>query len=290
MIDSLKVFRLVAQHASFTRAAELAGLTRPAVSQQIKQLELHFGLELFTRNTRHVALTAAGQALLPHAERILQAAEGMESAMSGMRAGQRAVITVAASTLPGESLLPRALAQFRAKEPEVEVHMRVANTETVLHWVREGHAELGLVGQQVSDTWLSSEQIAEDEVVLAVRFGDQLPNPLPLGRLRELPLILREPGSATRTAVVDALRQAGVDMATLNVVAEVGSPEAMKAAVRSGVGCAFLSAGSIAPGELPVVRVQGLAIQRPICACWPRYRALTEGQRTLLEQLGAGSR
>lgn len=285
MIDSLKVFRLVAQHASFTRAAELAGLTRPAVSQQIKQLEQHFGVELFTRNTRHVALTPAGEALLLHAERILQAAEEMEGAMAALRQDLRLVVTVAASTFPGECLLPRALASLRAEQPAAEVHIRVANTEAVLQQVKDGQADLGLVGQQVNDPWLTCEQVGEDEIVLALHPGETAPDPLPLDRLAQLPLILREPGSATRATVMEALRSQGLDPATLRVVAEVGSPEAVKAAVRAGVGCAFVSAASLATGDIPLVRVEGLELKRPICACWPRHRTLNEVQRALLDHI-----
>lgn len=287
MIDSLKVFRLVAQHASFTRAAELAGLTRPAVSQQIKQLEQHFGVDLFTRNTRHVALTPAGEALLLYAERTLQAAESMEAAMAAIRQGQRAVITVAASTLPGESLLPRTLAAFRREQPGAEVHMRVANTEAVLQLVKDGQVDLGLVGQQVTDAWLSCEQVGEDEILLALRPGESAPDPISLKRLAQLPLVFREPGSATRATVMEALRQQGVDPGTLHVVAEVGSPEAVKAAVRAGMGCAFVSSASLTPGELAVVRVEGMALKRPICACWPRHRAPTDLHRALISRLAS---
>ncbi|MFZ5814548.1 MAG: LysR substrate-binding domain-containing protein [Bacillota bacterium] len=287
MIDSLKVFRLVAQHASFTRAAELAGLTRPAVSQQIKQLEQHFGLELFIRNTRNVALTQAGETLLLHAERVLLAAEAMETAMGVLRHAQQTVIRVAASTLPGESLLPRALASFRNEQPGFEVHMRVANTNMVLQWVKDGQVDIGVVGQHVSDPWLVCEEVGEDEIVLALRPGESLPDPLPLSRLVELPLILREPGSATRATVVEALRQHDIDASALTIAAEVGSPEAVKSAVRAGVGCAFVSLASLSPGELRTVRVEGLVLKRPISACWPRHRELTEPQRALLANLAA---
>ncbi|MFZ5824027.1 MAG: LysR substrate-binding domain-containing protein [Bacillota bacterium] len=285
MIDSLKVFRLVALHASFTRAAEFAGLTRPAVSQQIKQLEQHFGVDLFTRNTRHVALTPAGEALLLHAERVLQAAEAMDAAMTAMRKGQRAVITVAASTLPGESLLPRALAAFQKEQPGAEVHIRVANTEAVLQLVRDGQVDLGLVGQQVVDPWLVCEQVGEDEILLALRPGESVPDPLPLPRLAQLPLVLREPGSATRATVMEGLRQRGLEPSALLVVAEVGSPEAVKTAVRAGAGCAFLSSASLIPGELATVRLEGLVLKRPICACWPRHRTPTDLQRALISRL-----
>lgn len=287
MIDTLHIFRLVAQQSSFTRAAELAGLTRPAVSQQIKHLEHHFGVDLFVRSTRKVELTPAGNALLVHVERVLSAVEEMETAMADRLAHERAIINVAASTLPGESLLPRVLAPFHAQHPTVEVRTRVANTEAVLQLVRDGQVDLGLVGQAVSDPWLEGEQVAEDEIVLALPPGQQLPDPLPLERLTDVQLVLREPGSATRATVVDALAAHGLELSHLNVVAEFGSPEGLKMAVRSGVGAAFVSLFSLAPGELPFIRVEGLSLKRPICACWPRHKSLSDVQRALVAQLAA---
>lgn len=287
MIDTLHLFRLVAQNHSFTRAAELAGLTRPAVSQQIKHLEQHLGVDLFVRSTRQVELTPAGHELLVHVERVLGAVEEMETAMAAYRAHEHTVINVAASTLPGESLLPRVLASFHEEYPTVEVRSRVANTGAVLQLVRDGQADLGLVGQQVADPWLESRQVAEDEIVLALCPGEHLPDPLPLARLADVPLVLREPGSATRATVLEALSAHGVQLADLNVVAEFGSPEAQKVAVRTGVGCAFLSRLSLAPGELPFVRLESLSLTRSVCACWPRHKRLSEMQCALVDRLAA---
>ncbi|MBP2018718.1 DNA-binding transcriptional LysR family regulator [Symbiobacterium terraclitae] len=287
MIESLRLFQLVAREGSFTRAAELAGLTRPAVSQHIKHLEERFGLPLFVRSTRQVALTPAGEALLPHAERILGAVNEMEAAMAALRPRAKVVVEVAASTLPGESLLPRALARFRADHPEAEVRVRIANTEAVLGWVREGRADLGLVGQEVDDPWLESEQVGVDEIVLALRPGVSLPDPLPPGQLRQVPLVMREAGSATRATVLHALGERGIGPEDLNVVAEVGSPEALKTALRSGVGDAFVSLSALSPGEFACVRLEGLRITRPICAVWQRHRPPADLHRALLECLAA---
>lgn len=289
MLESLKIFRLVAEHASFTRAAEVAGLTRPAVSRQIKQLERHFDLALFIRNTRQVTLTPAGEALLSHAERVLQAVSELESAMAAVRRGDRQVLIIGASTLPGESLLPQVLAAFRTEQPGVEVQVRVGNTDAVLHLLRNGQVDLGLVGYHVTDPLLACEPVAEDEVVLALRPGLNVPDPLPLARLRDLPLVLREPGSATRATISAALRRHGLDVTALQVVAELGSPESIKAAVRSGVGCAFLSLTSLLPGELPVVRLEGVDLRRPVCACWRRDRPLTPALRSLVDKLAGRS-
>jgi len=287
MIESLHLFRLVAREGSFTRAAELAGLTRPAVSQHIKHLEEHFGQPLFVRSTRQVTLTPAGEALLQHAERILGAVNEMETAMAALRPRDKIVVEVAASTLPGETLLPRALARFHREHPEAEVRVRIANTGAVLGWVRDGRADLGLVGQEVNDPWLESEQVVVDEIVLALRPGVVQPDPLPPDLLRQIPLVMREEGSATRSTVLHALGEIGITPGDLNVVAEVGSPEALKTALRSGVGDAFVSMACLSPGEFAFVRLKGLSIRRPICAVWQRHRPPADLHRALLDCMSA---
>jgi len=289
MLTTLRLFRLVAQHLSFTRAAELSGLTRPAVSQQMKQLEQHLGVTLFDRSGRQIALTPAGERLLPLADEVLRAADRMEAEMAAFRAGQQSVITVAASTLPGEQLLPRALPAFREAMPGVEVHVRVSNTEMVLNWIREGQVDLGLVGQRVEEPGLVCRQVGEDEILLALPPGGlgavSTEAPLPLALLPTVPLIMREPGSATRATVLEALRRRGLDLGDLRVVAEVGSPEAVKGAVQAGTGCAFVSAAALKGGDLPAVRVEGLDLRRPICACWASHREPTPAQEKLLQSI-----
>ncbi|MFO7171851.1 MAG: LysR family transcriptional regulator [Bacillota bacterium] len=289
MLQSLRVFCLVAQHGSFTQAALAAGLTRPAVSRHIQVLESHFGVRLFTRTTRRVALTPAGQRLLEHANRVLAAYRELEAALAALRGEGRRVLVIGASTVPGERLLPRYLAALRQWAPDLEVQVRVANTETVLRWVRDGAVDLGLVGVGVDDPLLAARPIAEDEVVLVRPPEMPLPPALEVRELRQLPLILREPGSATRQTVLAALARVGLTPEDLRVVAELGSPEAIKAAVRSGVGCAFFSRWSLAPGELPVVRLIGVDLRRSISACWRRDRPLPEGAVVLLARLGAAA-
>ncbi|HYF79237.1 MAG TPA: LysR family transcriptional regulator [Symbiobacteriaceae bacterium] len=272
MIDSLKIFCLVARYQSFTRAAEEAGLTRPAVSQIIKQLEQQFGVTLLTRSTRAVALTPAGETLVARAEKVLAAYGELEAAMAGARAGARVTLVVGASTLPGESLLPAVLGAFRREHPDVEVQVRVGNTEAILQMVRTGQVTIGLVGQEVADPLLASQPVASDEIVLALPPGMRVPDPLPLGELKRLPLISREQGSATRRVVEAELGRHGVPVQALPAVAELGSPEALKAAVRGGMGAAFLSRSQLGPGELSFVRLAGIDLRRPICAVWRRDR------------------
>lgn len=287
MLESLRIFRLVAQHASFTRAAEAAGLTRPAVSRHIRELEQHFGLPLMTRSTRQVSLTAAGEELVRQTNRVLAAVAELESAMARLRDGEQKSLVIGASTLPGEHLLPLALPAFRAAAPGVEVQVRVGNTDAVLAWLRAGAIDLALVGKQVAEPQLTGTVLAHDEIVLLRPPELSLPDPLPLAQLPEVPLILREPGSATRRTVLAALEAQGVTLGQLRVVAEMGSPEAVKAAVRSGVGCAFYSRLALRPGELPAVQVAGVSLRRPITACWRSNTAPAPWRAALLAQLEA---
>lgn len=285
MLEPLRIFLLVARHQSFTRAAETLGLTRPAISQQIKQLEQLYGVTLMTRSTRQVSLTPAGEALLVHAERVLAVYGELEAAMMAARENEREYLVIGASTMPGESLLPPVLAALRLEHPQVEVQMRLGNTEEVLHMVRSGQVTLGLVGQAVTDALLDSRIIAVDEVVLAIPPGLQLSDPLPMADLPGVPLVLREAGSATRRAVFDALREYGVEASSLRVVAEMGSPEAVKAAVRAGLGAAFVARQSLAGDGQRFVRLEGVEVRRPVAACWRQDRAPSGAARALLALL-----
>ncbi|HWI50732.1 MAG TPA: LysR family transcriptional regulator [Symbiobacteriaceae bacterium] len=289
MVEPLRIFSLVARYQSFTRAAEEAGLTRPAVSQIIKQLEQQYGLPLMIRSTRAVALTPAGATLLAHAEKVLAAYSELDAAMAGARAGAHTTLVIGASTLPGESLLPPVLASFRRSHPDVEVQVRVGNTEQILQLLRTGQIAVGLIGQAVNDALLVSRQVAADEIVLALPPGTRLPDPLPLGQLLQVPQVSREAGSATRSVTQAALARHGVAYESLPVVAELGSPEAVKSAVRNGMGATFLSRSQLAPGELPVVRLAGVDLSRPICAVWRQDRPPEPVAQELVAHLaGAG--
>ncbi|MCS7173920.1 MAG: LysR family transcriptional regulator [Armatimonadetes bacterium] len=285
MLESLRVFRFVAATRSFTAAARQAALTRPAVSQHIRRLERLFGTRLLVRTTRRVELTEAGRILLTHAERVLEEVERLERAMRELSSRRITPLTVGASTLPGEYLLPRALLAFRDRFPETEVRVWIGDTEAVVGWVRAGQVELGFVGQPPTSPELVVEPVVEDEIVLLLPPGYPPPDPLDVEALTRIPLVLREPGSATRATVLSALEQAGVPLARLRVAGQLGSPEALKAAVRAGMGAAFLSRFCLRPEEGPAVRVQGLPLRRWVCACWHRTRPPDRFGQALIELL-----
>jgi len=289
MLDSLRIFRLVATTRSFTEAARQAALTRPAVSQHIGRLERLFGTRLLVRTTRRVELTEAGRVLLQHADRVLEEVARLEQAMRDLSPRRMAPLLVGASTLPGEYLLPRALLAFRDRFPETEVRVWIGDTEAVVGWVRTGQVELGFVGQPPTGSEFVVEPVVEDEIVLLLPPGSTASDPLDVEALTRIPLVLREPGSATRATLMAALERAGVTPDRLRVVGQLGSPEAVKAAVRAGVGAAFLSRFCLRPEEGPVVQVQGLSLRRWVCACWHRTRPPDRFGQALIEFLRASA-
>jgi DNA-binding transcriptional LysR family regulator len=285
MLESLRVFHLVATTRSFTRAARQASLTRPAVSQHIRKLEDHFQVQLFARTTRRVELTPAGALLLGHVERVLEGVAEMERAMEEWRRLRTARVLAGASTLPGEYLLPGAVARLRSRFRDADVRIQVGDTDQVIRWVRQGVVDIGFIGRWVDQPDLRVEPLLEDEIVLLLP-----PDHPPVQEIRpqdltQLPLVMREPGSATRATVLLALEEHGVPVDRLRVVAEMGSPEAVKAAVRAGIGAGFMARLCLRPEEQRFARIQGIPLRRSICAVWREDRPPGDLARALVDAM-----
>jgi DNA-binding transcriptional LysR family regulator len=285
VLDSLRIFHLVATTRSFTRAARQASLTRPAVSQHIKRLERHFRTQLLTRTTRRVELTPAGSILLQHVARVLEEVARMEQAMEEWHRQRALHLVIGASTLPGEYLLPGTLAHLRTRFPEADVRIHVGDTDQVLRWVREGVVEVGFIGRWADEPDLRIEPLMEDEIVLLLPTDHPLVDEIPPERLLDLPLVMREPGSATRATVLVALARHGVMVDRLRVVAEMGSPEAVKAAVHAGIGAGFVARLCLRPDEQRFTRLQGIPLRRPVCAVWREDRPLGELAQALVDAM-----
>ncbi len=293
-LPHLETFARAAELSSFTAAARDLGLTQAAVSQRIQALEGALGVSLFRRRAGRVELTAAGQRLYPFAERILALHREAVEEVTGQKAPLTGELTLAASSIPGEHLLPDLLGAFRARHPHVQVRATVTDTQTVLRQVEQGEAHVGLVGGRTDNPALEFRHFATDRIVLVVPPGHpwRRKRRVSLAQLTEEPLILREPGSGTRWALERGLAQAGRSLGGLNVALELGSNEGIKEAVQRGLGLAFLSsfavADDLAGGRLHAVPVAGLTLERELFAVWGRGRALPIAARLFLDLLPAG--
>jgi DNA-binding transcriptional LysR family regulator len=288
----LDTFATAAELSCFTAAGRALGLTQAAVSQRVQALEAQLGVALFQRRGGRVLLTEAGRRLHGYARRILDLHREARREVTGRPAPLTGELALAASSVPGEHLLPGLLDAFRRKHPHVRVRAAVADTGAVLGQVERGAAHLGLVGGKGASPHLEYRCFACDTLVLVVPAGHPWARRrrVSLDRLCGQPLILREAGSGSRWCLEQALGRAGRSVADLNVVLELGSNEAIKEAVRRGVGLAVLSGraveGETRPGgALHALRVTGLRLERQMFAVWDKRRALPIPARLFLDLL-----
>ncbi len=280
-LPHLETFAEAAERGSFTAAARHLGLTQAAVSQRVHVLEAALRTALFRRAADGVTLTDAGRRLHEYARRILALTAEARAAVTGIIADEvGGELVLAASSVPGQHLLPPLLAAFRERHPHVRVRMSVSDTAAVLRQVERGEAHLGLTGGQGDAPHLEYRRLAGDELALVV------PDDHPWRRKRRVtvkdllaqPLVQREEGSGTRRCMERALERAGVAPARLAVALELGSTEAVKGAVLEGAGVAILSRRAVgrevAAGQLKTVPVEGLALDRAIYVVRDRRRAL----------------
>jgi DNA-binding transcriptional LysR family regulator len=243
----LQVFHAVAKQMSFTKAADVLFMTQPAVTFQIKQLEEHFNTRLFERGHGRIALTPAGELVLEYAERILAMSGEMETRVRELTGRLSGPLLIGASTTIAEFLLPRVLGEFKAVHPEVEPRLTVANSETIEGRVAEHTLDLGLIEAPSHLQALQTEACCEDELQVVVAPGHALAKlkSVTPKQLVGHAYISREPGSGTREFTDIYLRKAGLEPGQLKAVMELGSPEAIKGVVGTGLGFAILSRATV---------------------------------------------
>ncbi|MCH2221897.1 MAG: LysR family transcriptional regulator [Dechloromonas sp.] len=239
----LQVFHAVAKNLSFTRAADALFMTQPAVTFQIKQLEEQYSTRLFERRHGSISLTPAGEMVLSYAERILALSDEMDTRLSEMTGEMRGPLLVGASTTIAEFMLPRVLGEFNALYPQVRARLIVANSESIETRVAEHTIDIGLIEAPAKVTGLSSHICCEDElrVICAPDYPLAEMESVTPKVLTEYELISREPGSGTREITDAYFRSHGVAPENLKMQMELGSPEALKGVVSTGLGYAIVS-------------------------------------------------
>jgi len=244
----LQVFHAVAKHLSFTKAAEALFMTQPAVTFQIRQLEEHFNTRLFDRAHGRIALTPAGQAALEYAERILELSAEMDTRMKEMGGQVAGALLIGASTTIAEYMLPPVLGEFKMSYPGVMPRLFVANSEAVQARIAERTLDLGFIEGDSHLPSLVTDVCCDDELVVVCTPAH------PLARLAaatpqmlaEHPYVSREPGSGTREVIDHYLEKAGVAPDSLQLVMELGSPEAIKGLLSTGSAFAIMSRATAA--------------------------------------------
>src|SRR6266516_664671 len=277
----LAAFCTVVERRSFSQAAEQLGVTQPAVSLQIRSLEKRLGLQLLDRSGRRVEPTEAGRRLYRSAQRLLVLEEQLLADLGEEVEGElTGRLEIGASTGPGGTVIPVALAEFQRQHSGVQVALSVSDTQRVIEQVARREVELGIVGAVRRHRGVVFEPFFRDEVVLTVprkhRFAGRT---ITLDELKEEPLVLMQEGAGVRQVIDDELREAGVRLRDLDVRLELGLQESARSAVIGGYGVTFISRSAIeadlAAGTVAVGRVEGLEPSREISLVRSAGRAET---------------
>ncbi len=275
----------VVDAGSVTRAAEALYISQPAVTHRLRRLERTLGAQLLERRGRGLALTDAGQAILPLARQGLQILWRIPVAISEVQGLLRGEIILGASTTIGEFLLPRRLSVFAQAYPGVTVRLHIANTQAIVERVLDHGLHAGFVGLHPARQALMSTPFLADNIVLVAAASHPLAarrvSPADLDRAR---LLLREEGSATRAMALRALARCGVNTeATIGF----GSNAAVRTAVLAGYGVAALSrevvADDLEQRRLKPVRLPGWQCRRRFYVIRRRDRKLTTAEEILLK-------
>lgn len=257
----LQVFYTVAKHLSFTKAAEILFMTQPAVTFQVKQLEEHFSTRLFDRSHGKIALTPSGKLAMDYAGRVMDLSAEMEVRIAEMTGEVSGMLLIGASTTIADYMLPRLLGAFKTRYPQIQARLTVANSETIESKVADHTLDVGLIEASSHYPNLECKVLGQDELVMICPPLHDLASlcSVSAAKVATQPYINREMGSGTREAVDDYFRRSGVAPEGMDVVLELGSPDAIKSAVEVDLGVAIVSRATVSKelktGDLVAVQL-----------------------------------
>jgi len=291
----LRTFHAVATERSFTRAGQTLSLSQPAVSAHIRTLERYYGGPLFQTRQRRVYLTAEGDALFGYTERVFNLMNEANRAVAATQRGQRGLLRLGASTTIGVYLLPQLLRQYTEEHEGVEVDVAIGTSAEIVARVLGEEVPFGIVEAPITHRSLDVDSIGQDDMALIALRDHPLAQcgSVKALQLADVPILRREAGSATQALVDAALQRSGVNPPTRMLL---GSAEALKQAVLSGLGLAWVPhltvVRELQMGELAAVAVTDLSITRQRSLVVLRGAPLSPAAKAFLElvRYAAGSR
>ena len=272
-LDQLRILKAIAEQGSFKKAADVLFVTQPAVSLQIQNLEKQLEISIFDRGGRKALLTDAGKILLEYCQRILNQCDEACKAVEDLNSLQGGTLVIGASQTTGTYLMPRMIGLFRQKYPDVSVQLQIHSTRRTGWSVANGQIDLAIIGGQLPpelEDLLEITPFATDELALILPSKHQLSKEKELTKedLYKLNFVTLDSQSTTRKVVDKLLKNSGLNIQRLKIEMELNSLEAIKNAVQSGLGAAFLPLVSIerelASGSLHKPYMSDLEVQREL--------------------------
>lgn len=266
MKTKLRIFKIVATHLSFTKAAEQLFISQPAVSKAIRNLEDEYRTTLFLRKRNSIALTGEGKAFLVYANKILEIYDEMEQRFLHQDEQFPSIINFGVSTTLANYIIPKVIAKFRVQFPKTNFNITSGNSDDIATLILNQELNFGITEGKNTNRKLHFTQFIKDEIVLVTHATNNAfkKGNMNLETLQEIPMVVREMGSGTREIVFEYLNRNNIKK--LNTVVTLNSTEAIKNYLFHSDNYAFISINAITDelmnNKLKIIDVKDLTIER----------------------------
>ena len=245
-LKQLEAFVQVAEGGSFSKAAKELFLTQPTISAHISTLEKEFNVRLFVRNTKEVSLSDAGKDLYKYAKQITELEKKIEERFGSEEEAGKHCITIAASTIPAQYLLPKILMRFNEKYPEEQIKILEMDSARVVMQIVDHMVDVGFTGTVLEKKHCKYIPFYKDELAIITPNTEKyhrrkIEYSQDISWMLNEHVIMREEGSGTRKEAEKQLRQAGINQAQLDIIASIENQETIKKSVQQGMGVSILS-------------------------------------------------
>jgi DNA-binding transcriptional LysR family regulator len=294
-VHELQIFLAAAEEENFSAAARRLHLSQPAISFQIQALEQRLNVQLFQRTGRRIALTEAGRDLVPLAREMMNLSFRIEETMCAQQGIVKGHIQIGCSTGSGKYILPHLIGAYRKQYPDVQFTVEMMSRSAVEEALLDERIHIGVMGLCSKIKELECRPFFTDRLVLIVAANHPwalCPSITP-DELRGAEWVMRERGAPARQLIESDLAEHGLDRADLRVSMELGSPEAVAAAVEAGLGVSFVSYVAIKQGlqlgRIKAIPVAGVNLQRTIYLACHRLRTCTCAQLHFREYIDSAA-
>lgn len=245
-LKQLEAFVQVSESGSFSKAAKELFLTQPTISAHISSLEKELNVRLFIRNTKEVSLSDDGKDLYRYAKQITDLEKAIEERFYMDSDDGKHFITIAASTIPAQYLLPKVLMCYRERYPKEQIKIMETDSSEVVTQVVDHMVDVGFTGTVLEKKHCKYIPFYKDELAVITPDTPEYrilkeQNRDDIDWIKRKPLILREEGSGTRKEAEKQLKNAGISKEDLDIVASIANQETIKKSVKQGMGITVLS-------------------------------------------------
>jgi len=261
----LKLFLLVADLKSFSKAAELEALTQPAVTQQIIRLEKEIGSVLLRRKHKRIGLTRKGKLFYRFARNMLSMVESLDKELKVIDSRDSGILKIGSSHIPTSYTLYRKIAEFKKLHQNLYIIYELSDTENISYMVENGVIDICFVGAMM-DSELDYTSFSGDELKLVASKDFDVPLKINFSQLKKIPLVINQKESGVRRFLERKLSEHGISFSDMNIISEIGLPEPLVYIVKMGMGCAFIPSivldRAMKDGDLKVIEVKNFQAYR----------------------------